>query len=85
MYLLKAYEGLYKIHGKVCPKSGTHEPPCTLDSRNFRSQARGERLPKQAIAYAKDIIAKSACCILAVDAPEDRITAFGKAYHRGVN
>ena len=20
MYLLKAYEGLYKIHGKVCPK-----------------------------------------------------------------
>lgn len=56
MYLLKAYEGLYKIHGKVCPKSGTHEPPCTLDSRNFRSQARGECLPKQALAYALGII-----------------------------
>ena len=52
MYLLKAYEGLYKIHGKVCPKSGTHEPPCTLDSRNFRSQARGEWLPEQTLAYA---------------------------------
>lgn len=23
MYLLKAYEGLYKIHDKVCPKSDT--------------------------------------------------------------
>ena len=63
MYLLEAYEGLYKIHGKVCPKSGTHEPPCTFESRNSRSQARGECLPKQTFAYAPYIISKSAVVI----------------------